>query len=249
MIEDHIDITPGSMETQPSLPIRAKQKAIGAWISPNPITPSSNLPAIYNADIADADLHQLEDLVERGLKAFYIAGVALRRIDNDGLWCETHDSFQGYCKDRFGLDPSYRKRLIVSSKTIDNLKQLAPIGASKTKGSQIPLPFNESQTRPLSKLPPEQQATAWHLALTLSDNKPTAKIVAEAVQQVLGKAKKKAVARVRKPTFEIDDLPEPFKGYVMQFGKELAKIIDSGFEEVPQSFCRKMLQTFTEGVS
>jgi len=268
-------IEPGTMEEQLPIPTETAQKAskrraittlvngagdvardVSAAIEPDEVLVDSLPIPVHNGpqSITLARRVKLEAIVHRGLRAFYEAGCALRLIDEECLWADTHDSFQDYCKDTFGLEKNYRNKLIRASIAVDNLKSLAgtivPAKAKTNLNTQLPLPFNEAQTRPLTKLEtPEQQATAWHLALTLSDNKPTAKTVQDAVDRVLGKAKQTVLARIRKEPLEWEDLPEPFKTYSMQFGEELARIIEDGFADIPQSYLKKMCRTFLEGVT
>lgn len=64
-----------------------------------------------------------------------------------------------YCKERWEYSIRYVDKLMLSVKTIENLKN-TPIGV---------LPVNEAQARPLTKLPtPELQQEAWKEAIELA---------------------------------------------------------------------------------
>jgi hypothetical protein len=152
-------------------------------------------------------LGELEQIVERGLQAFYAAGLALRIIKEEKLYLGSHDNFAAYCTERFDLRRSHYKRLIQAAYVIDNLKK-APIGATETSpigdaqmapmgaiglhnGEQNPLPINERQVRPLTRLKdPDDQADAWQMAIeTAPGGRITAKHVASVVAGMLPKPK------------------------------------------------------------
>jgi len=72
-------------------------------------------------------------------------GQVLMEIRDDRLYKETHSSFKDYCKDRWGLAGSTAYYYINSYKVMENVHNCGQ------------LPANESQARPLAKLPPEEQ--------------------------------------------------------------------------------------------
>jgi hypothetical protein len=61
------------------------------------------------------------------------------------LYRASHGTFEGYCRERWGMSRSYAHRMIESSAVVEML----PIGNK---------PATESQARPLAKLPAEEQA-------------------------------------------------------------------------------------------
>ena len=190
---------------------------------------------IYSTNLSSADFTQLETLVEQGLKAFYVAGCALRRIKEEKFYLTTHNTFQAYCKDRFNLERAQRGRLIRAAKAIDNLKSAIPEKAPN--GSLLSIfPSSERQARPLTSkgMTPEMQVVAWRMAVNNADGKPvTAKIVQEAVRQVKGETRKEIAARLREPPKELDDAPPPFLGAARALRKQVAKQIENDFADVP----------------
>jgi len=95
-------------------------------------------------------LCKCEKIIERGKKTFLEVGHALMEIQQEKLYI-AHGTFADYCKERWGFDRNYAKRLMNSAKVIANLENV-PIGT---------FPATESQARPLASLPADQQASAW----------------------------------------------------------------------------------------
>ncbi len=96
-----------------------------------------------------AERHRLELKVER---AFCQAGVALRELRDRRLYRSTHKNFEEYCQDRFGFNRISAHNRIAAVEVFENLF---------TIGEQIPLPTNERQVRPLTKLKADEQRSCW----------------------------------------------------------------------------------------
>jgi len=95
------------------------------------------------------------------------------KIRDSKLYRETHSTFEEYCKERWGFTRSYAYRLIASSEVTDNLSPMGDI------------PESERVTRPLTKLPPEQQKEAFQKAVeTAPEGKVTAKHVEKVVEEI-----------------------------------------------------------------
>jgi hypothetical protein len=121
---------------------------------------------------AEADrLAELEDVVERGLATFVQVGEALAQIRDGRLYRVTHDTFEGYVRDRWGFSVAQGKRLIAAAEVVD---AVAPIGA---------VPASESVARELAPLRGDRDALrdAWGEAVDRGNGKPTAKQVREVV--------------------------------------------------------------------
>ena len=126
--------------------------------------------------LARKRLDELERTIERGLQTFVNVGNALREIRDDGLYGVEHDTFEKYCRARWGFEPNYARRLMAGAEVTENLRAV-PIGTV--------LPTTESQARPLTKLDPEDQSVAWELAVEKAgDGKVTAAIVEQAVAEL-----------------------------------------------------------------
>jgi hypothetical protein len=117
-------------------------------------------------------LKSCEQVIERGLRTFVEAGLALRQIHNEKLYREEYRTFQNYCEKRWQLGRFHAHRLIAAAGVVQNL---LPIGNTPTQ---------ESQLRPLIKLEPEQQRKVWKLACADSTS-PTAAQVERAARAIL----------------------------------------------------------------
>ena len=86
-------------------------------------------------------------------------------------------TFEAYCRDRWKMSIRYADKIMLAAETADNIKNNTPTGVYPTK---------ERQVRPLTKLEPEQQPTAWKRAVEdRGRGQPTAKQVQEAVNKTL----------------------------------------------------------------
>ncbi|RZB36327.1 MAG: hypothetical protein SRB2_02152 [Desulfobacteraceae bacterium Eth-SRB2] len=83
-------------------------------------------------------------------------GHALMEIRDSRLYKNTHDTFEGYCRDRSDMAHQHADRLIGSSRVVDNL---TPMGVKIQ---------NESQARPLTRLPEPLQQEAWKKAVEIA---------------------------------------------------------------------------------
>lgn len=94
-----------------------------------------------------------EGVIERGLETFMDVGRALLAIRAGRLYRAKHGTFEAYCRERWGMERAHAYRLIDGAQVVD---RLSPIGDT---------PATESQARPLTKLPADQQADAWQEAV------------------------------------------------------------------------------------
>jgi len=123
------------------------------------------------------ELNRLECIITRNLQSFYEVGRALMEIRDKGLYRDVlgFETFEAYCKSKWDFASNYARRLITSAETFDNIKSV-PIGT---------VPTTESQTRPLSKLEPDQQREAWQKAVeSAPEGKVTASIVTKIVKEM-----------------------------------------------------------------
>lgn len=84
---------------------------------------------------------------------FYEVGDALQAIRDQRLYRATHGTFEDYCQQRWQMPRRYANRLILAANVMDNL---GPVG---------PKSDSESQVRPLTALPADQQVEAWQQIL------------------------------------------------------------------------------------
>ncbi|OKH27561.1 hypothetical protein NIES2101_43785 [Calothrix sp. HK-06] len=136
----------------------------------------------------------LERLVER---AFYEAGKGLRALRDKKLYRSTHNSFEQYCKERFGFERRQPYRLIEAAGVIDNIVEMCPNGTHLESlddpmcpnRAQI-LPTNERQIRPLTKLEPSQQRECWRQAVKAAGDKvPSGRQVKDIVDRIRERTK------------------------------------------------------------
>lgn len=93
------------------------------------------------------DLQYLEQKIESGLQTFIEVGEALWTIREGKLYRLTHDTFEEYCKDRWGISRIHAHRLIQGSEVVKTL----PAG-NKDKIT------SERQARELAKVDPENRS-------------------------------------------------------------------------------------------
>lgn len=128
-----------------------------------------------------ARLGTLEVSVTKGLASFFEVGAALKEIRDSRLYRESHDTFEDYCQERWGIDKTYAHRNICAAEL---RSELVPIGTI--------LPANEAQCRPLTKLSDTDRQTAWQEVIERAPETEdgtkliTAKLVEEVVKEYRG---------------------------------------------------------------
>ena len=125
--------------------------------------------------INTARLDELEAVIQKNIGAFYEVGRALMEIRDSGLYRDVmgHATFEEYCKVRWDIARRTAYQFIGSVQVIDNVRNCAQT------------PVNESQTRPLARLEPDQQRTAWAKAVeTAPEGKVTAAHVLKVVKEL-----------------------------------------------------------------
>lgn len=122
-------------------------------------------------------LGELETVISRGLKTFVDVGNALLEIRESRLYRAEFRTFEDYCQEKWGMDRNYANKQIRAAETVGNLGTIVPI-----------IPVTESQARPLTSLPPQEQAAAWKQAV---ETAPEGKITAAHVQAVVDEIQQK----------------------------------------------------------
>jgi hypothetical protein len=116
-------------------------------------------------------LAECEATIERGFETFVEVGNALLTIRESKLYRLTHDTFDAYCRERWGWSRVHAHRLIDASCVVNDL---LPMGNK---------PTSERQARPLAELPKAERTDAWKEAVERSNGKPTAKVVEQVVRE------------------------------------------------------------------
>lgn len=122
----------------------------------------------------------LERIIQKGKDTFVEVGTALAEIRDSRIYRATFKTFEDYCQDRWGFTKQTAYQFIEGAEVAVNLK-------SHNCDS---LPSNQGQTRPLAKLPAEQQPAAWERAqeIAAEESKPVAaRHVEAAVLEVMPK--------------------------------------------------------------
>ncbi len=129
-----------------------------------------------------ARLRTLEEKIQLHLHAislgFYEIGVAFKTIRDEELYKEQYLSFQTFCEansSKYRICYQVIRQYVTASEVIDILQELGFDGKK--------LPQNASLCRPLAKLKKrrDKMAKVWGLALSDSDDSPTASVVSRLV--------------------------------------------------------------------
>ena len=148
----------------------------GAMIEP------PSLPAETLTDEERRELHESEETLRRGARAWLEMGMALTAICDKRLHRETHKTFGAYCWEKFRIERSLVYGLMAAAKRYQLVLPIA---------SKLGIQFTaESQMRPLCRCPAVDLPGVLKLAARRiepdgdGNRVPTAKILTEAVQEV-----------------------------------------------------------------
>lgn len=145
-------------------------------------------------------LEACESIIRKGLVTFIEVGRALAEIHDNRLYRESHGDFKIYCKDVWDLGQSTAYQKMDGYRAVKYLEDQSSAMAEVSEDgsvSDIILPVNERQVRPLVllKKDPAAQLKAWALVQEELKTNPKARLtgalVNKAVRKVTGEAKKK----------------------------------------------------------
>ena len=122
------------------------------------------------------DLQYREQIIQKGLKTFIEVGDALAFIRDNRLYRKDHDTFESYCRDRWGFSRVQAHRLMEASEVVNML----PIGNKIT---------TESQAREVAKVEPDHRVEVIEKATQATGGKLTAKAIREAKFQSVAEQK------------------------------------------------------------
>lgn len=131
------------------------------------------------------ELARLENTIKSGLQQFLEVGTALLTIRQRRLYRDAHESFESYCREKWGFSKTHANRLIAGAEAVIIL------------GDIEVRPTNEAQARHLTTLPPDQIRPTWQRVVEESGGKPTMEDVRRAVDEAL----QKPVPQPRDKTF------------------------------------------------
>lgn len=170
---------------------------------------------------------------------------SLRVIRDERLYRDTHDTFEGYCVERWGMHRMHAHRIIAHGNVLHHLANdpdLYPIG----------IQIAERATREISELPPEEQVKVVKAVVVDKKEKPTAKAVKAAKEELKATGKisggttfdvkeiESASVDVKKPTIPplLDilgrEVPEFFREHCGNAarGSSIGKTLDQACREI-----------------
>jgi hypothetical protein len=131
----------------------------------------------------ESELEHLEQVIDRGMATFVEVGRALLTIRDRRLYRSSHETFEGYCLERWGFTRTYAHRLISATEVVSNVANLA---------TNPNPPSRESHARPLVGLPAARQQQVWTQA-NREAQEEGARVTAARIEEILRRA---APARV-----------------------------------------------------
>uniref|UniRef100_A0A6M3KPY0 Uncharacterized protein n=1 Tax=viral metagenome TaxID=1070528 RepID=A0A6M3KPY0_9ZZZZ len=181
-------------------------------------------------------LQELEEIIERNMKGAFEWGTALMEIRGKKLYRSTHMRFEDYVRDRWDIGRRYANMLIEATQVVERL------------GTIVPLPLNEAQVRPLTKLNPHEQPEAWAEAVKTA---PKGKVTASHVKRVvMARLCQKSIQKVRTTRDavhkEIHDIR--FKNTFHDFMQQIIEAARTGWKSVPKAEVKRHIQELLEAV-
>ncbi len=119
----------------------------------------------------EEEFSRLETVIANNWRSTLDFGRALMAIQTKKLYRATHDTFEAYCRERWGIGRAQGYRAIGVAQVVQDL---SPFGDT--------LPANEAQCRPLLPLSREDRLKAWHaVAQKVTDKPITARLIKEVI--------------------------------------------------------------------
>lgn len=119
----------------------------------------------------------LEDIIEKGQDTFWEVAQAISEMKIGRLYRAEYNTFEEYCKEKWGMERNYANKLIRASEVVESL------------GTNVPMPKTEAVIRPLTRIKdPEVQREVYQKAVeTAPKGKVTAKHVEKVVRETMPK--------------------------------------------------------------
>lgn len=117
-------------------------------------------------------LVELESVIERGIATFVDVGAALLEIRENRLYRESHESFETYCRDRWGFSRQRAYQMI----------EAAGVASELSNTLDIAPPHNSRQAAELARVPAPQRAEVWQRATAQYGERVTARHIREIVR-------------------------------------------------------------------
>jgi len=153
---------------------KIKEKGMAKEAEPKEKKVSPIGESLKTAD-CKAKLKQCEDIIRQNENGPFITGRNLATINDEALYkSDGLNSFDEYCRMRWGMSDKHAYRLIKAAKCLDLL--------AKQDRKNWVLPRNESQIRRLALMPEAKWVGAWEKVMKKFHDKP---FTAEDVEAVL----------------------------------------------------------------
>lgn len=150
---------------------------------------NSSIDNILLSESERARFEENEAAIHNGLLSFVEMGFALIDIRASRLYREHYDTFEAYCRNRWGFTRQRAFQVIGGAEKADYLSTAVDIE-----------PTNEAQVRPLIGLSDDQAVEAWKLAEKLAGKKDiSGRLVKEAVVSLSEKESKSAAEKTDDP--------------------------------------------------
>ena len=156
-------------------------------------------------------LAELEEVIKADIKGFIRVGMALKEIKEKRLYRSKQVTWELYLKNEWDIGKSYADYKMRAVDVLENLKQ--------TSTMVEVLPKNERQIRPLTLIPPDQQAAAWKKAISRSGGKVNALAVMKEVKEILEAKKDEEKSGIQKDIVKEVTVPD-------DFSNQLTKLIE-----------------------
>ncbi|MEU9444615.1 hypothetical protein AB0D42_27790 [Streptomyces sp. NPDC048304] len=115
-----------------------------------------------------ADLAQLEAVIERGMNTFIEVGNALAVIQERKLYRSQHGTFEDYCRSKWGFSRQRAYQLTAAAEAVTTMVDIG-----------LPAPTSERQARELSRIPEPERVEVWRETVNRTGGQPTAAAVRE----------------------------------------------------------------------
>lgn len=203
-------------------------------------------------DQEQARLGELENIVVKGLRGPFDCGFALREILENRLYRESHGSFDVYVERTFKFSRQTAYRLINAANVLENVThglQNQSFGADVCP--TLPLPSNERQVRPLTKISPDEQLETWQeVVRSAPKGKVTSAHVNKVVRTRLGMQVHTRGRKVRDEINNDDALPDTFKSIYDQMVVLLVEARNDNWKSLPKDKAARAVKglfAFLEG--
>ena len=160
--------------------------------------PDNGSIQLYQASLTTREQREFaraERTIARGLRSFLAVGMALKEIRDKRLYRQRYDTFEEYCIRRWDFSRIRAYQICAASEVAASLSTIV----------NIPLPDNEAQTRPLTRLKdPAQWRRAWQAAVKVAaaEKRPvTARDTEEAVRRLDGNGRIDSAGADGEPVF------------------------------------------------